>query len=299
MWAGGATDQQSLERTGAAVVPFGVGNSEELIRMVALTKATAIHCTPSYLAKLEACMQKDLSASPRTLQLKLGLFGGEAGLQDSRFRTNIESTWGFRAVDANYGLADVLSMFGSECSVRDGLHFMGQGVVHPEIVAIPAAVPLPWQPGAQGELVLTHLQKDCQPLVRYRTGDLIEVADVEPCLCGRKSPRFKVVGRIDDMLVIRGINVFPGAIAKVVNNHLDVVSGEYGIFVSRCDPIERIVLRLELRKGADSNIPRQALIQRLLEDCRTTLSVRPEIELLEAGEFPKSTDKTKRVQRVL
>jgi phenylacetate-coenzyme A ligase PaaK-like adenylate-forming protein len=101
------------------------------------------------------------------------------------------------------------------------------------------------------------------------------------------------------MLVIRGINVFPGAIAKVVNNHLDVVSGEYGIFVSRCDPIERIVLRLELRKGADSNIPRQALIQRLLEDCRTTLSVRPEIELLEAGEFPKSTDKTKRVQRVL
>jgi phenylacetate-CoA ligase len=295
MWSGGVTDHLALERAGAAVVPFGVGNSSKLIATMLDIKPTGIHCTPSYLGKIEQRLAEEFGMMPKALGLKLGLFGGEPGLQDFYFRGRIEETWGFRAMDANYGMAEVLSMFGAECQVRDGLHFMGRGVLYPELKDLQSDRPLPWEPGARGELVLTHLRRQCQPLVRYRTSDVLEVVSAEQCGCGLAGPRWRVVGRVDDMVVIRGTNVYVGSIARVINAERQRLTGEYRVLVSRASPIVDFVIKAEARPHQhDDNLAGE------LEDRLTReLGVRPVVVLLPPGGLPRVEGKTQRLERVL
>ncbi len=295
MWSGGVTDQEALERAGAGVIPYGVGNSSNLIRMIRTVRPTGIHCTPSYLAKLEQRLDDEFHLEPRDLGLRIGLFGGEPGLQDRRFRERIERVWGFRAVDANYGMAEVLSMFGAECEARCGLHFMGSGVLHPELKDPTSDDVLPWNPGVRGELVLTHLRRECQPLLRYRTSDVIKVLGTGHCDCGLASPRFRVVGRVDDMIVIRGVNVFVGAIANAINECLDSLTGEYRVRVSREQPITNCVVRAEARSDRVHPDASAKLSAKLAQ----ALVVRVDVELVPANTLPRSDGKTQRVERVL
>ncbi|OGW69861.1 MAG: hypothetical protein A2036_01415 [Omnitrophica bacterium GWA2_50_21] len=295
MWSGGLTDHQSLERTGAAVIPYGVGNSSNLIRTILSLRPTAIHCTPSYLTRLQTILKQEFSMEPRALGLSLGLFGGEGGLQDSDFRRHIEEVWGFRAMDANYGAADILSMFGAECHARDGLHFMGQGVIHPELKNLKDDTILNWEKGARGEFVFTSLRKECQPLVRYRSHDVVEILDINPCLCGRKSPRFKIVGRLEDMLVVRGINVFVSSIAACINRNLDRLTGEFRIRVNRKDPIEQCIVAVEAKTNKDY----EGLEQNLEEQFRQLIYFKPVVEILAEGSLPRTEGKTHRLERIL
>lgn len=295
LWSGGVTDHQCLERTGAGVIPFGVGRSAELIETMLRLKPTGIHCTPSYLSRLEERLVNDFGKTPRELGLRIGLFGGEPGLQDPRFRSRIEAKWGFRAVDANYGMAEVLSIFGAECDARRGLHFEGGDAVRAEIRKVDSDEAVAFEAGATGELVLTHLQRECQPLVRYRTSDVVEVLATDPCECGRESPRFRVIGRVDDMIVVRGLNVFPSAIAEVVNSFSDQLSGAYLIDVDRLDPIGRIVVRVE----AGGSCSEPSVGDRLGEAIVDRLGVRVEVELAPRGSLPTGEIKTQRVRRIL
>jgi phenylacetate-CoA ligase len=295
LWSGGVTDHQCLERTGAGVIPFGVGRSAELIETIIRLKPTGIHCTPSYLGRLEERLLADFGRSPRELGLRIGLFGGEPGLQDPRFRSRIEAKWGFRAVDANYGMAEVLSIFGAECDARCGLHFEGGDAVWAEIRKVDSDEAVAFDVGATGELVLTHLQRECQPLVRYRTSDVVEVLATEPCECGRASPRFRVIGRVDDMIVVRGLNVFPSTIAEVINTFSDQLSGAYFIDVDRHDPIRRIVVRAE----ASGSFGDASVGDRLGEAILARLGIRVEVELASCGSLPAEESKTQRVRRVL
>lgn len=295
LWSGGLTDHQSLERTGAAVIPYGVGNSSNLIRTILALRPTAIHCTPSYLAKLQTLLEREFSITPRSLGLRLGLFGGEGGLQSRDFRKHIESVWGFRAMDANYGAADVLSMFGAECKVRNGLHFMGQGVILPELKDPKSDTILVWEKGVRGEFVFTSLRKECQPLIRYRSHDIVEVVGIDRCACGRRSPRFRIVGRLEDMIVVRGVNVFISSIAACINQHLDQLSGEFRVRVDREDPIERCIIAVETR--ADN--PGSELIRQLEDGFRQSLYFKPAVELLEPGSLPRTEGKTQRLERIL
>jgi phenylacetate-CoA ligase len=295
LWSGGVTDHQCLERTGAGVIPFGVGRSAELIETMLRLKPTGIHCTPSYLSRLEERLVNDFGKTPRELGLRIGLFGGEPGLQDPRFRSRIEAKWGFRAVDANYGMAEVLSIFGAECDARCGLHFEGCDVVRAEIRRVDGDEAIAFEAGATGELVLTHLQRECQPLVRYRTSDVVDVLATDRCKCGRASPRFRVIGRVDDMIVVRGLNVFPSAIAEVVNTFSDQLSGAYLIDVDRLDPIGRIVVRVEASGPAcDSTVG-----DRLGEAIVDRLGIRVEVEVASVGSLPAGESKTQRVRRIL
>lgn len=295
LWSGGVTDHQCLERTGAGVIPFGVGRSAELIETIIRLKPTGIHCTPSYLGRLEERLLADFGRSPRELGLRIGLFGGEPGLQDPRFRSRIEAKWGFRAVDANYGMAEVLSIFGAECDARCGLHFEGGDAVWAEIRKVDSDEAVAFDVDATGELVLTHLQRECQPLVRYRTSDVVEVLATEPCECGRASPRFRVIGRVDDMIVVRGLNVFPSTIAEVINTFSDQLSGAYFIDVDRHDPIRRIVVRAE----ASGSFGDASVGDRLGEAILARLGIRVEVELASCGSLPAEESKTQRVRRVL
>jgi phenylacetate-CoA ligase len=233
LWSGGYTDHQSLEVAGAGVIPFGVGHTKELIQTIINIKPTAIHCTPSYLKKIESVLIEEFGMLPSDLGLNLGLFGGESGMQNKDFRERIENVWQIKAMNANYGLSDVLSIFGSECFCQNGLHFTGSEVLYPELIDYKTLESVKIREGAIGELVLTNLHKESQPLIRYRTNDIIEIISMEKCKCNETGFRFNVIGRSDDMICIKGVNVFVSAIDKIIYNNSDILTGQYQININR------------------------------------------------------------------
>ena len=296
MWAGGYTDHGSMETVGAAVIPFGVGNTKMLIDFLLRIQPDVFHSTPSYLTKLRDVLHKEYQKKPSDLKLKLGMFGGEGGLQDTNYRNDIEKTWGFKAMDANYGMVDVLSMFGAECKYRCGLHFMGQDVIYPTLINPQTHESIPLKKGAKGELVITNILKEAQPLVRYRTSDMLEITDTSPCECGRGSFRFKVLGRVDDMIVVRGINLFPSTVSRMINCFLSDLTGEYLILVDESDPISKFCLHIEVKKSC---IERNNLKHKLLEAFIRILSLKPDIEFVDEGTLTRTEGKTNRIARIL
>jgi phenylacetate-CoA ligase len=294
LWMGGYTDHAILEATGAAVIPFGVGETQRLVRTILELKITAISCTPSYPAVLEQVIAEHFpDLRPRDLGLTLGLFGGESGLDDPDFRRRLEATWGFTARNANYGVTDVFCNFAGQSELDNDLHFMALDVLHPELVDPATGAALPWREGERGELVLTHVSRQCQPLVRFRTGDIILLTGTGPALCGRSAPRFRVVGRSDDMVVVRGINVFPAQIASVINRN-ESLSGEYRIRLEGPAPYDLLPVEVECAEGSDVA---PALADSLAAAIKRDLGVSARIDLLPFGSLPRSEGKTRRVIR--
>jgi phenylacetate-CoA ligase len=296
MWAGGVTDHLSLEATGAAVIPFGVGNTSRLIETIRGLRPTAISCTPSYAARLELVLREEFSLAPRDLRLQKALFGGEGGLQDPSVRARIEDVWGMQAIDANYGMAEVLSIFGAECPERRGLHFHGQGLLYPELIDPDSLKPLPMAAGRVGELVVTNLIREAQPLIRYRTGDVITILGTEACPCGRRSLRFRVEGRSDDMIVVRGVNVYPSAVSRLLSQRPEWFTGEFEFVLNAPPPIDRPLLRVEVRVDVDS-VNRGAIESFLVNACRRQLQFTPITSLIPLGALPRTEGKTKRIRR--
>ena len=294
MWMGGVTDHMTLERTGATVVPFGVGNTELLIHTIREIGITAISCTPSYPAVLERVIAEKFPVlSPADLGLKLGLFGGEAGLDDPTLRDRIRQTWGMEPRNANYGVADVFSNFAAQCEHDTRLHFFASDVLYPELINPDTGQSQALEAGQEGELVLTHLRRDCQPLVRFRTGDIIAIDATEPCECGRTGMRFRVVGRSDDMVVVRGLNLFPTMVARVLTGFREL-SGDYRIVLETEPPYARLPLQVELAGGqAESS----DLADRVANAVKANLGATASVRVVAAGTFPVTEGKTRRVVR--
>jgi phenylacetate-CoA ligase len=289
MWMGGLTDHLTLEATGAMVIPFGVGSTRLLIETMRELKVTAISCTPSYPAVLQQVIADEFPGlDPRDLGLRLGLFGGEAGLDNPDLRRRLTAVWGMAPRNANYGVTDVLTNFAGQCAEDDDLHFMGGDVLYPELIEPESGAPLAIAAGTRGELVLTHLAKECQPLVRFRTGDVVTVTATDPCRCGRTGMRFRVVGRSDDMVVVRGINVFPTMVADVLNA-IPGLNGEYRIRLAGDGPYDRLPVEVEGAGPASAD----AVARRLQQALRVTAVV----TMLPIGALPRTAGKTRRVIR--
>jgi len=294
MWMGGFTDHTTLEATGAMVIPFGVGGSELLVRTIREIGVTAISCTPSYPAVLEKVIaEKFPDLRPRDLGLKLGLFGGEAGLDDRDLRARLEEVWGFAVRNANYGVSDVFCNFAGQCEDQNDLHFMAGDALHTELIDPVSAEPLRWEEGASGELVLTHLKRDCQPLVRFRSGDIITLTGLDKCVCGRSAPRFRVIGRNDDMVVVRGLNVFPTMVSAVLNGFREL-SGEYRIALPGPPPYDRLPVQAEL---AASGPARDGLAKEIEAAIKGGIGATAEVTLVPTNSLPRTEGKTRRVIR--
>ena len=294
MWMGGVTDHLTLEKTGAMVVPFGVGGTELLIRTILEIGIDAISCTPSYPAVLEKVLDEHFpELAPRDLGLKLGLFGGEAGLDDPAFRKRIRDTWGMEPRNANYGVSDVMSNFAAQCEHDTRLHFLAADYLYPEIIDPDSEQPLPLEPGTEGELVLTHLLRDCQPLVRFRSGDIIALDEMTPCHCGHRGMRFRVVGRSDDMVVVRGLNIFPSMVAAVINA-FDELSGNYRIVLDSKPPYDLLPISVELAPAVESTEGLAAGIEAAIKN---KLGASSSVTILRAHSFELSEGKTSRVVR--
>ena len=294
LWMGGFTDQTTLEATGATVVPFGVGETHLLIRTIGELGITAISCTPSYPQVLEQVIAEHYpQMKPRDLGLRLGLFGGESGLDDPEFRRRMEAVWGFKVRNANYGVTDVLTTFAGQSEVDNDLHFIALDMLHPEVIDPVTAALLPWQEGTRGELVLTHLTRQCQPLVRFRTGDIILITGTGKARCVRTAPRLRVVGRSDDMVVVRGINAFPTQVAAVINQ-FSALSGEYRIVLDGPSPYAVLPVEAELAAGT---VPEDGLAGTIEQRIKQEIGVSARVTLMPFGALPRSEGKTRRVIR--
>ena len=295
LWMGGYTDHAALEATGAMVVPYGVGGTHRLIETIRELDINAISCTPSYPAVLQQLMQEDFpDLPPRSLGLKLGLFGGEAGLDDPAFRQRLTEVWGFDVRNANYGVTDVLCNFAGQSTVCNDLHFVALDVLYPELIDPESGANRPWKEGETGELVLTHLVKQAQPLVRFRTNDIITLTATDKAACGRTAPRFRVVGRSDDMIVVRGINVFPTMLTGIVNAE-DRLSGEYQIELSQPPPYDHLAIKVELAQGLENQ---PALATRLERLIKQKIGVGAKVSLLPPMSLPRTEGKTRRIVKV-
>ena len=294
MWMGGVSDHLSLEAAGATVIPFGAGESQLLIRTILDLKVRVIHCTPSYPAALERTIAEHFpSLAPRDLGLTLGLFGGEAGLDDPSFRGRLESVWGFTARNANYGVSDVFSNFASQCWANNDLHFLGEDVLYPELIEPESGDPVPWREGASGELVLTHLKREAQPLVRFRTNDVIAITGTGMCTCGRAATRFRVLGRSDDMVVVRGVNIFPDR-RRRGDRRLRRALGRVPHPPQGSGPYDRLPVEAELAPDAEGT---EALAARVEEAIKAALRASAIVTLLPPGSLPRTGGKTQRLIR--
>jgi phenylacetate-CoA ligase len=197
-------------------------------------------------------------------------------------------------MDANFGMADILSIMGSECEQRQGLHFHAQGAVAVELIEPEIGTPLTIAEGAEGELVYTHLINEAQPLLRYRARDVVSILGTGPCACGRTSFRFRILGRSDDMLHVRGINVFPTGVGNTLAGLSDQLSGEFLIVVDHPPPHQFLRVRVELAQNLAldqvGDLPR-----RIAQALREQLNFRAEPELVVYGTLPRTEQKASRV----
>lgn len=277
MWMGGFMDHQSMEATGAAVVPYGVGKTENLIDILLENDGSCIHSTPSYLATIRNVLHEKYALSPERLRLKKGFFGGEAGMQDASFCKKIEDEWQMQAINANYGLSEVISILGAECQRREGLHFTALPFLHVEIIDPATGTELPLKAGVRGEMVLTNLIKEAQPLIRYRTGDVIEIVSTADCPCGNEGFRFLIHGRSDDMLVIKGINFYPESIRSLLSQYPEC-TGTYIVLVPNRQPIDEIAIKVQVLAGEQDHY---CLAEKIKKSIRNKLFITPEIILVE------------------
>ena len=294
LWMGGYSDHAGLEATGATVIPYGVGGTRQLIRVIRELGIDAISCTPSYPKVLEQVIDEQFpEIRPADLGLRLGLFGGEPGLDEPAFRRRLERTWGFKARNANFGVSDVLCNFAAQTEQCEDLHLVACDVLYAELIDPDNCQRWPWQAGQRGELVLTHLAKQAQPLVRFRTGDIVDLTAVDTASCGRSAPRFRVVGRSDDMVVVRGLNLFPAMISGVLHRFAEL-SGLWRVMLDAPPPYDWLPIEAELQRPLDRA---NSLAERIEAEIKSRLGASARVSLLEPGSLPRTEGKTRYVFR--
>jgi phenylacetate-CoA ligase len=282
----------AFERIGLCHIPVGTGNTERLMLAIELLRPEAVVLTPSYAAYLvEWAAERDMDL--RRSSVERVLVAGEPGGGEPAFRAKLEEGWGAKVTEA-MGVGDIGVSLWGECEEQDGMHFGARGFVHAELIEPEAGVALGLDDGATGELVLTHLRHRAAPLLRFRTRDHVQIR-TSPCRCGRTSPRLRCIGRTDDMLIVRGVNVFPSAIREVVSAFAREVSGN--ILVKPQAPGVKqeppLPVSVELARGATADA---AIAEGIHERLRSVLVVDTRVDLVPWGTLQRSEYKAKLVE---
>ncbi len=290
LFTGGFGLHYGAERVGATVVPVSSGNTQRQIMVMKDFGSTALVCTPSYALYLaEAIGEKGINRNE--LSLRVGLFGAEPWSEN--MRKEIESRLAISATD-NYGLSEVMGPGVSmECDFKCGMHISEDHFI-PEIIDPDTGELLP--SGSTGELVLTTLTREANPLVRYRTRDITSLI-VEPCACGRSFVRMtKPTGRTDDMLIIRGVNVFPSQIETVLME-MEETEPHYKLILTREGALDDLEVQVEVNEKFFSDEMRvmRAIEDKIRENIRSLLGLSVKVKLVEPRTIERSEGKAKRV----
>jgi len=290
LFTGGLGLHYGAERIGAAVLPVGTGNTERQIELMQDLGTTAIACTPSYFLHIMEVAEKMGVSIKKDTNLKAGIFGAEPWSLETRKR--IEDATGINAYDI-YGTSEISGPLFTECHAKKGIH------VWADMFLVEVLDPKTGEPvadGETGELVFTTLHKFALPLIRYRIGDL-SIMNSEPCECGRTHPRImRILGRTDDMLIIRGINVFPSQVESVLMD-IPEVGDHWEILVDRKGPLDMMTVRVELTQAgfSDKIGDLMKLRKNISKELKGVLNIAAEVDLVEPGTIPRSMGKAKRV----
>lgn len=291
LFTGGLGVHYGVENLGAAVLPASTGSTEKHVRLLRDLGVTGIACTPSYALHMAETMGK-MGIDRSQIKLRVGAFGAEPWTENMRHE--IEEKLGLKAYNL-YGLSEIMGPCVSyECLCQNGSH-INEDHYFPEIID-----PSTFQPlgdGETGELVFTTLTKEGMPLLRYRTRDLCSL-DHSACACGRTSVRMgKIVGRSDDMLIIRGINVFPSQVESVILS-MPECAPHFLLIVDRKGNLDTLTIQVEVRQeyfasGFDTLTPITALEKKIAENVRSVLSINALVQVKAPGSLPRSEGKSK------
>jgi len=290
LFTGGLGVHYGAERIGATVLPTSVGNTERQIELMQDLGATAIACTPSYLLHIGEVAEKMGINIQKDTKLRTGILGAEPWTE--RMRTRIEDWLGIKAYDI-YGTSELSGPMFTECSEQKGFHIWSD-LALTEIIDPKTEEPL--ESGEKGELTITILQKEALPMIRYRIGDITSMED-DVCPCGRTHPRIqRIQGRVDDMLIIRGINVFPSQIEYALMT-VPEVGQHFQIVVERKGALDDMLVRVELSKGSfsDKINDLMQIRQKVEHRLRNSLNINVDVELVEPGSLPRFEGKSKKV----
>ena len=291
LFTGGLGAHDGATRIGAAVLPTSSGNTSKQIMLMKDLGSTILCCTPSYALFLAESIENDPETTLKDIKLRFGVFGAEPWTEN--MRKELETKLGIKAYDI-YGLTEVSGPgVGGECEYQDGTH-LWEDLFYPEIIDPQTLQPV--EPGQQGELVFTTLTKEGMPVIRYRTRDLTHL-NYEKCRCGRTMVRMgRIVGRSDDMLIIRGVNVFPSQIESVILE-IPEFTGQYFVTVDRVNNVDTFQVDVELRPEyyGDDMGRMLRLKDRLVGRLVSVLGIRPEIRIVEPNSITRSQGKAKHV----
>jgi phenylacetate-CoA ligase len=282
----------AFERIGLTHIPVGTGNTDRLVRAVELLRPEVVVLTPSYAAHaLEWAQERGIDL--RESSVEHVLVAGEPGGGEPAFRANLEAGWGAQVTEA-MGIGDIGVSLWGECEEQDGMHLGARGFVHAELVDPETGAAIDMDDGATGELVLTHLRHRAAPLLRFRTRDHVELRTA-PCRCGRTGPRVRCLGRTDDMLIVRGVNVFPSAVREVVSGFAPDVSGHILVKPQAAGTKQEppLPVSVELAPGATADA---ALAESIRARLRDVLVVQTRVDLLPWGSLPRSEYKSRLVE---
>lgn len=295
LFTGGLGAHYGIENLGATAVPASTGSTEKHIKLLQDLKITAIACTPSYALYLAETMQK-LGVTKDNICLRVGAFGAEPWTEN--MRAEIQDRLGVKAYNL-YGLSEIMGPSVSyECEEQNGSHIC-EDHFYPEIIDPVTLEQLPR--GEQGELVFTTLTKEGMPVIRYRTRDLCSLLEGDDCPCGRTAVRMsRIVGRSDDMLIIRGINVFPSQVESVLLS-MKECAPRYLLIVDRVGNLDTLTIQVEIRQeyfqnGFDTLEPITSLEKKIAEKLKSVLSISAKVQIKAPNTIARSQGKSKFVQ---
>lgn len=292
--AGGLPYADGFRTIGATLVWLGGLATEKILRALTTVQASVVLATSSFGTYLADRCQELIGSDADQLGVRNLLGGGEPGLGQPEIREKIITGWGLDAVHETMGLGDVLSMLWAECDEGGGMHFCGQRAVAVELLDPATGEPLPWEEGVGGEAVYTTFAREATPALRYRSADHL-VVTADACPCGRTSPRVRCVGRTDDMLIYKAMNVFPTAIRDVVAQRFTDVTEPYvRVWKDRADQVQfdaPIPIEVEASAGLDRSAY-DGVAGRIAHEVRQHLEVQVDVSVVAPGTVPRSAYKT-------
>lgn len=290
-FVGGVPTVEAIQEIGATIVPVGTGASDRLVTAIQNLGITVLLATPSYAMYLAEYLREKCRISPASLGIRIISCGAEPGVGIPSLRRKIEGEWGADAYEG-MGTAEVAAVFYGECQAKAGMHFCGQEFILPEIIDPETGAPLELRDGLEGEAVYSTVDRDATPVLRYRTGDRVKIW-TNPCACGRTSFRLRCIGRVDDMLILRGVNVFPSAIRDVVARLQPQTTGAIQVVLAAPGPRVDPPLRIRVEHGEGFRGDAAGLKHQVEEELRAQLLFRADVEVVPPRSLPRFEGKAR------
>ncbi|AHG02095.1 hypothetical protein HALLA_01965 (plasmid) [Halostagnicola larsenii XH-48] len=295
MITGGTPYFESLTKMGANVVPAGGESTDRLLSVASDVHPDVLWTTTSHVQYLTEQAEEVCGVSPADLPMTKVIGGGGPGISNPEIRAEFYDAWDANLVREAMGLGDVIGCMWAECEEESGMHFHAQGHAHVELVDPDSGETKPFETGAEGELVYTHLRREATPLVRFRSGDYARVTGTN-CDCGRTAPKIQCIGRTDDMLIYKGMNVFPTAIRDVISE-VEGVPPRVRIVVPDEDKVHfEDPISIEIAAEPDTTRAESELINEVVEVVRGQLKVRVDPTVVDVDALPADEYKTNLVE---